>query len=90
MALNIKNPRVERLAREVATLAKESKTEAIGRALEERKTRLASRIVRKDRRAAFLAFLRRDVWPSVARKQRRRRLSKKEEDAILGYGPEGV
>lgn len=90
MALNIKNPRVERLAHEVATLAKESKTEAIGRALEERKTRLSSRIVRKDRRSEFLAFLRREVWPSVAGKHRRRRLSKKEEDAILGYGPEGV
>ena len=41
MALNIKNPRVERLAAEVAKLARESKTEAIGRALEERKARLA-------------------------------------------------
>ena len=90
MALNIKNPRVERLASEVARLAKESKTEAIGRALEERKRQLASGVVRTNRRAEFLAYLRRDVWPSVPRKHRGRRLSKKEEDAILGYGPEGV
>ena len=92
MALNIKNPRVERLASEVARLAKESKTEAIGRALEERKIRLrmTGRVVVEDRLAGFVAFLRREVWPAVPRKHRGRRLSKKEEDAILGYGPEGV
>jgi antitoxin VapB len=39
MALNIKNPEVERLATEVALLARETKTEAIRRALEERKAR---------------------------------------------------
>jgi antitoxin VapB len=89
MALNIKNPRVEQLAAEVARLAKESKTEAIGRALEERKARLATRVVRRNRRADFLAFLQRQVWPNVPRKHRRR-LTRKEEDAILGYGPEGV
>jgi antitoxin VapB len=90
MALNIKNPHVERLAAEVAKLARESKTEAIGRALEERKARLASRVIRRDRQAEFLDFLRRDVWPKVPRKYRRRRLTRKEEDALLGYGPEGV
>ena len=55
MALNIKNADVERLATEVARLTGESKTEAIRRALEER-----------------------------------RRLSRAEEDEILGYGPGGV
>jgi antitoxin VapB len=90
MALNIKNPHVERLAAEVAKLARESKTEAIGRALEERKARLASRVIRRDRRTEFLAFLQREIWPKVPRKYRRRRLTRKEEDAVLGYGPEGV
>lgn len=90
MALNIKNPRVERLAAEVAKLARESKTEAIGRALEERKARLASRVIRRDRRTEFLAFLQREIWPKVPRKHRRRRLTRMEEDALLGYGPEGV
>jgi len=90
MALNIKNPQVERLAAEVAKLARESKTEAIGRALEERKARLASRVIRRDRQTEFLAFLRREIWPKVPRKYRRRRLTRKEEDALLGYGPEGV
>ena len=37
MALNIKNTEVERLAAEVAELSQETKTEAIRRALEERK-----------------------------------------------------
>jgi antitoxin VapB len=90
MALNIKNLHVERLAVKVAKLTRESKTEAIGRALEERKARLASRVIRRDRQAEFLDFLRRDVWPKVPRKYRRRRLTRKEEDALLGYGPEGV
>src|SRR5262245_18077599 len=84
------NPRVERLAAEVAKLTREIKTEAIRRALEERKARLASRVIRRDRQADFLDFLRRDVWPTVPRKYRRRRLTRKEEDALLGYGPEGV
>ena len=43
MALNIKNPEVVRLAGEVPKLAKETKTEAIRRALEERKERLRLR-----------------------------------------------
>jgi len=47
-------------------------------------------VIRRDRQAEFLDFLRRDVWPKVPRKYRRRRLTRKEEDALLGYGPEGV
>jgi len=90
MALNIKNPVVERLATEVARLAGESKTQAIRRALEERKGRLALRVVRKDRRANLLRFLEREVWPVVPRRLRGRRMGRREEDAILGYGPRGV
>ena len=90
MALNIKNPIVERLATEVARLAGESKTQAIRRALEERKGRLALRVVRKDRRANLLRFLEREVWPVVPRRLRGRRMGRREEDAILGYGPRGV
>ena len=90
MALNIKNPVVERLATEVARLAGESKTQAIRRALEERKGRLALRVVRKDRRADLQRFLEREVWPVVPRRLRGRRMSRREEDAILGYGRRGV
>jgi antitoxin VapB len=90
MALNIKNREVERLAADVAKLAGESKTQAIRRALEERKGRLALRVVRKDRRADLLRFLEREVWPVVPRRLRGRRLSRREENVILGYGPRGV
>ncbi len=90
MALNIKNHQVERLAAEVSELTGETKTEAIRKALEERRGRLAMRVLRKDRRADILRFLERDVWPLVPRGQAGRRLTRKEEDEILGYGRGGV
>jgi antitoxin VapB len=89
MALNLKNPDVERLAAEVARLTGESKTEAIRRALEERRQRLKGPGTDR-RRARVLAFLRTKVWPSIPEAQRGRRLSADEEDEILGYGPEGT
>jgi antitoxin VapB len=90
MALNIKNREVERLAAEIAKLTGENKTEAIRRALEERRERLAFRVVRKDRRTDLLRLLERAVWPTVPRRLLGRRMSRKEEDAILGYGSRGV
>jgi antitoxin VapB len=90
MALNIKNRHVEHLVAEVAGLTGETKTEAVRRALEERKGRLAMRVVRKDRRADILRFLERDVWPLIPKGQAGRRLTRKEEDDILGYGRGGV
>jgi antitoxin VapB len=89
MALNLKNAEVERLAAEVARLTGESKTEAIRRALEERRRRLKGPTP-TERRARLLLLLRSKIWPSIPKKQLARRLSRAEEDAILGYGPEGV
>ena len=89
MALNLKNADVERLAAEVARLTGESKTEAIRRALEERRNRLRVAEVAQ-RRDRVLRLLRTKLWPSLPKQQRGRRLSREEEDAILGYGPEGV
>jgi antitoxin VapB len=89
MALNIKNTSVERLAVEVARMTGESKTAAIGKALEERKRRLKS-VPARNRRASVLAFLRNEVWAHVGPEQFGRSLTRTEEDAILGYGPEGV
>jgi antitoxin VapB len=37
-----------------------------------------------------LRFLERKVWPTLPKAQVGRRLSRAEEDEILGYGPEGV
>jgi antitoxin VapB len=90
MALNIKNRDVERLAAEVADLAGETKTEAIRRALEERRSRLVLRVGSKDRRADVLRVLERDIWPNIPRRMLGRRLSRAEEDRILGYGSRGV
>ena len=89
MAMNIKNPTVERLAAEVARMTGESKTEAIRKALLERKSRM-SRAPAGDRRAAVLAFLKKRVWPALPKREVGRALTRAEEDAILGYGPEGV
>jgi antitoxin VapB len=89
MALNLKNAEVERLAAEVAKLAGESKTEAIRRALEERRTRLKGRSI-EQRRARLLHFLETKVWPNIPPDQLGRRLTREEEDDILGFGPDGV
>ena len=89
MALNLKNPAVERLAAEVAGLTGESKTEAIRRALEERRRRLRGPSA-EERRARVLRFLDTKVWPALAAGELGRRLTRAEEDDILGYGPDGV
>jgi antitoxin VapB len=89
MALNLKNAKVERLATEVAKLTGESKTEAIRKALEERRRRIKRPAV-DERRAKLLRFLQAKIWRSLPKKELGRRLSREEEDAILGYGPEGV
>lgn len=90
MPLNIKNTAVERLVDEVARMTGESKTEAVRRALEERKTRLSYRIASHDRRTRLQQFLESEVWSNVPADELGRTLSRGQEDAILGYGPEGV
>jgi antitoxin VapB len=90
MALNIKNVRVERLATDVARVTGESKTEAIRKALEERQARLATRINHDRRRDRLMRFLEREVWSAVPANLLGRTRSRKEEDAILGFGKEGV
>jgi antitoxin VapB len=89
VALNIKNTTVERLADEVARLAGETKTEAIRRALEERRARLALQSG-AGRSARIREFLKNEIWPLFPPDQRGRRLTKKQKEAILGYGPDGV
>ena len=89
MALNLKNTHVERLAAEVARLTGESKTEAIRRALDERRQRL-TRTASGDRRERVLHFLKTKVWSTLPKAQLGRRLSRAEEDDILGFGPGGV
>ena len=89
MALNIKNADVERLAEELARLTGESKTEAIRKALEERRRRLKGPSL-ADRRRRVLRLLETRIWPSIPKKELGRRISKQEKEEILGYGPGGV
>jgi antitoxin VapB len=90
VALNIRDDEVERLATEVARITGESKTEAIRKALAERRQRLAHRVKSADGQTRALRFLDQEVWPRIPADQLGRRLSKDQEDEVLGYGPEGT
>ncbi len=90
MALNIKNDEVERLVEELAAHTGESRTEAVRRALEERLARTRAAAFQRRRRDDTLAWLRAEVWPTLPPEQRGRPVTREEEDAALGYGPEGV
>jgi antitoxin VapB len=89
MPLNIKNAAVERLTAELARLTGESKTETIRRALDERRRRLKGPSL-EERRTRVMRFLQKNVWPTLPKGERGRRLTRAEEDEILGYGPGGV
>ena len=89
MALNIKNIEVERLAVDVANLAHETRTEAIRRALLERRDRLRARGGKAGGRKSLRQYLEHSVWPMVPATELGRQMSRKEEDQILGYGPDG-
>jgi antitoxin VapB len=90
MALNIKDAETERLAAEVAALTGESKTRAVRVALEERRSRLARRRARADRRVRLQRFLEDELWPQLPAGVGGTQLDKAERERILGYGPEGV
>jgi antitoxin VapB len=90
MGLNIKDPETERLATEVAKMTGDTKTGAIRSALADRKERLAYRIGRRDKRKELLRILEEEIWPTVPRSVIGKKISKKEQERILGYGPEGV
>jgi len=90
MALNIKNQDVESLLNELVQLTGESKTEAVRKALTERRQNLVlTRGIAKPR-THLRAFLLEEIWPQIPAEQRGRRLPKHEEEEILGYGEHGV
>jgi len=80
MALNIKNLDVERLAAEVASLAYETKTEAIRRALVERRARLQARAGKAGRRKSLREYLEQNVWPTVPAAELGRVMSRETAD----------
>ena len=75
MALNIKNSQVEDLATEIAGITGETKTEAIRRALEERRQRLSFQVVRESRGEELRSFLEREVWSVIRARAASRRLA---------------
>jgi len=90
MALSIKNDEVTRLVEEITRLTGESKTEAIRKAMAERRARLSLAARPRRRGRAFLRYLREEVWPNAPAGALGRRMTPGEDDEILGYGPEGV
>lgn len=86
MALNIKNLEVERLATEVAALAHESKTEAIRRALLDRKEKLQAKGF--DRGEALDKWIAK-IRSIIPKEQLGKKIPQGEIDEILGYGPHG-
>jgi antitoxin VapB len=89
MAQNIKSPEVEKLVEVLAAMTGESK-EAVRRALVERWERLALQQASREPGSDFLRYLQEEVWSKAPPGQLGRRLSRDEEDEILGYGPGGM
>jgi antitoxin VapB len=88
LALTIQDPELEQLAEEVAGLAHETKTEAIRKALEERRSRLNTeppKVVRSGSVGERMqAFLERDVWPFLPPGERGKTLTKEETEELIG------
>lgn len=82
MALNIKNPEAERLARELARQTGESVTEAIRKALEDRLQRVKARRIARSFVEDVQDILRRvDALPI---------LDTRSEEQILNYDEHGI
>lgn len=90
MALNLKNAEVERLVEEVTRMTGESKTEAVRKALLERKERLGLHVVKRDRYQEAIQWLEAEAWSKLPPEVLGKRLSKEEEEEILGFGEHGV
>ncbi|MCP5367540.1 MAG: type II toxin-antitoxin system VapB family antitoxin [Hyphomicrobiales bacterium] len=82
MALSIKNPEVDRLARELAAQTGETMTEAILQSLRERLAR-----TRKDQKTDDLLAEMRRISRTCARLPV---LDDRDPDEILGYGEDGL
>jgi antitoxin VapB len=89
MTININNTSVEKLLDEITQLTGESRTEAVRKALEERRHRLETHTAAQEQ-IGMLAFLQNEVWPHIPSAQTGVQLTKEEEERILGYGEQGV
>ncbi len=82
MALSIKNPEADRLARELADLTGEGLTEAVIKALQER--------LRRERGTVYAVPLREQLAVIRERCSGLPVLDKRREDEIIGYDDRGV
>jgi antitoxin VapB len=83
MALNIKDPEVDRLATELAAHLRTNKTDAIRHALNAQLTLLQAHV--GSREAQLLDVLHTEIWPLLVD---RSPITKREREEILGYDPE--
>jgi len=83
MALNIKDPEVDRLAAELATRLHTNKTDAIRHALHAQLALLESHA--GARQAQLLNVMHTEIWPLLTD---RSPITKREREEILGYDPE--
>ena len=92
MGLHITDTETEKLAEEVAEMTGETTTGAVREALREKKKRLEVQAERasKGRPQSMQKWLEEEVWPRIPEEARRKPLTKKEVEDILGFGPEGV
>lgn len=90
MALTINDNEVERLIEEITRLTGETKTAAVRQALVELGARLANRDTATNREMRIRRFLENEVWPRIPADQIGKTMSQTQQDAILGYGTEGV
>lgn len=90
MALNIKNKDVETLLDSVVRMTGETKTEAVRKALEERKQRLALSSMTTHDRNRLVMFLNEEIWPQISAELLGTTLSKEDKEEILGLGELGV
>ena len=90
MGLNIKNAEVERLAAEAAKKFGETKTEAIRVALRQRLALPPPEFDVDKRRRDAMRVLEAQIWPKVPPDMLGKRISKKEWEELLGFGPDGI
>lgn len=90
MTLTIENADVVRLAAEVSAITGESTTEAIRVALEERRSSLTSGIDHEARVAELRRFVDEEIWSLVPEQERGRPHDSARDDALVGYGPDGL
>jgi antitoxin VapB len=90
MALNIKDPKTERLAAQVAEMTFDTKTGAIRSALEDKLRFLNEQAARRARGDRVRRFLADEAWPQIPADILGTTVTKEQREEILGYGAEGV